>query len=63
MWTEEKIVEIHYQATASEDINDLASAVVKSRVRESARALKLLVVTSCKNSINLITNPNPMCSH
>jgi hypothetical protein len=28
-------------------------------VRESARALKLLVVTICKCSVNAITKPNP----
>jgi hypothetical protein len=38
-------------------------AVVNGRVQELAIALQLLVVTFCKSSINLITNPNPVYSH
>jgi hypothetical protein len=48
---------------ASEDIEDLACAIVRSRVQELARALQLFVVTIYKGPLNQITNPNPVCSH
>jgi hypothetical protein len=38
-WAEEGLVVIRYQATACEDIEDLASIVVRSLVRELATAL------------------------
>jgi hypothetical protein len=38
-------------------------AVVNCRVCELTIALYLLVVTTCKCSINPITNPNPVYSH
>jgi hypothetical protein len=49
-WTEEGIVAVRYQATTSEDIEDLVCAVVRIWVRE-------------KSSINPTTTPNPMSGH
>jgi hypothetical protein len=42
-------VGICYQAMASEDTEELASAVVRSRVHELVRMLKLLIVKSYKS--------------
>jgi hypothetical protein len=47
------------EVTASEDIEDLASVILRSRVRELVRALYLLVVIIYGIQINPITNPNP----
>jgi hypothetical protein len=33
------------------------------KVCRTARALSLIIVTSCKTSLNTITNPNPINSH
>jgi hypothetical protein len=61
------IVGIRYQAmtgedTASKNIEDMASVVVRSRVRELPRVLYLFVVTIFKRPINPIINPNPVSS-
>lgn len=53
----------HNQATTGEDTKDLASVVVRSRVRELARELILPVVMSYEYSINTITNTNPVYNH
>jgi hypothetical protein len=55
-----------YRATTGEDTADsenVVPAVVSCRVRELAIALYLLVVTFSKCSVNLVTNPKPVCSH
>jgi hypothetical protein len=47
-WAEEDTVEIRYQATAIEDVEDLASVVVRSRVRVlCVKTLWYIVMTSC----------------
>jgi hypothetical protein len=52
----------HRQITMMMETEDLVRAVVNCRVCELAIALKLLVVTICKCSVNPITNPNAVCS-
>jgi hypothetical protein len=59
-------VRIRYEATTGEDTADwekLSCAVVICKLYISVRLLELLVVTSCKISINPVTNPNPVSSH
>jgi hypothetical protein len=58
----EDIVEIHFQATPSEDIEDLACVILRSNVCELMIALQLFVVTCFKSAVNPISNPNPICS-
>jgi hypothetical protein len=66
----ENTVEIRHQATTSEDTanwEDVVRAVVNCSVCvcvcELAIELPLRVVTICKCTVNLITNPNPTYSH
>jgi hypothetical protein len=59
-------VESCYQAMTGEvttDWKDLVRAVVNCRVCELAIALWLLVVTTCKCSINPIASQNPIDNH
>jgi hypothetical protein len=60
---EEDIVGIGYQATTSEETDDLVCAVVNCRVCDFVKAPKLFVFTIYKCPINLITNPSPVSSH
>jgi hypothetical protein len=55
-----------YQVTTREDTADwegLGRAVVNCRVCELGIALYLLVVMFSKSTTNVITDPNPVCSH
>jgi hypothetical protein len=52
-----------YQATTGKDPEGLVHAVMNCRVCELAIVLQLIVVMVCKHPINLITHPNPVCSH
>jgi hypothetical protein len=59
------IVRSRYDEKTNKDIEDVIYAVVTLifKVCKSVKLLPLPVVTSCKNSINPITNPNPMSSN
>jgi hypothetical protein len=54
------IVRRRYQATTSEDIEDLMFEAVICRVCRLVKVLQLFLVTSCMCSVNPITNPNPV---
>jgi hypothetical protein len=54
----EDIVKNRYEATANEDIENLARPVVRRRLRELARILCLLVATNYKRSISRATKKN-----
>jgi hypothetical protein len=54
---------IHYEAMVSEDTENFACTVTRSKARELVEALQLLPVTIYKCSINPITNINPVASH
>jgi hypothetical protein len=57
------IVELCYQAMASQDIEDLVCAVVICRAWNLVRGLKVHVVKIYKCSVNPVTNPYPVSSH
>jgi hypothetical protein len=59
------IVRSRYEATNNKDIEYFVYDIV-TVIFEMCKSVKLLhlpVVTSCKSSINPITNPNPMSNH
>jgi hypothetical protein len=55
----EDIVTIRCQAETSEDTEDLATIVVRSRICELKRALRFFVVTSFRSPVNPIRSPDP----